>query len=395
MTVSKKIRLRVIRLRNPLILFAASSVGLVGLLFFRLKSSVPGLSASEAASLASSVSWSQIINNPLNMPYKLAVFGLVKWQHGGVFMLRSVSAIFAIAMIYLFYYVLRQWYARRTAILGTTLFATSSWLLHYARLAQPDIMYIALIAAITYGTWLRQTKKTSLVIVVGGLLAVFLLYIPGLIWLVIAGGWWQRRSIFKHYRHYTVTGLIMITVSAGLLVPLIYGLATHPNLIRQLFGLQLPGYPDVWAVLRSIAIIPYQLAVHANVNPVVWLGNLPLLDVFALAMLVLGIYKHFFMRGLDRARVLLGIAVISVVLIGFGIVNTIILLPVLYILVASGIGLMLQQWFTVFPRNPLAGLIGTTLISLAVLMTMFYHINHYYIAWPNSNDTKSVFIVKP
>jgi hypothetical protein len=395
MNDSKSLRLFFIRYRESLLLFLLSTASLIGLLFFRLGSLVPGLSTDEAKSLAASTSFRLLINNPLYLPYKIVIYGLFRLHHTNIFMLRSISALFVLIMVYLFYYTLRQWYTQRTAILGTALFATSSWLLHYARLAQPDILYISFVAALAYGTWLQHTKRDSLAIIVGCLLSVFLVYIPGLIWLVVLGGWWQRKSILEHYKRHTVSGLTGITSAMALLLPLIYGLAQHPRLIRQLLGLQQTGSPKLVTVFHRIAVLPYHLFVHADVRPAIWLGNLPLLDIFALVMLVLGIYAFYFMKRLDRSKLLVGIIIVSLILIGLGVVNSIILLPVAYILVTSGIGLLLQQWFTVFPRNPLAGLIGTTLISLSVLMAVYYQINHYYIAWPSDPDTKRVFVIHP
>jgi len=396
MNASKRLRISVIRLREPVIAYLFGFAAVITLLFFRLGSLVPGLSSSEANSLAQSKNLHLLINNPLNLPYKLVEFGLISWHHADAFTLRAISVVFTLLMIYLFYYTLHHWYAERTAILGTALFASSSWLLHYARLAQPDILYISLVAALAYGTWLRRTKRNGLAIAVGGLLAVFLIYIPGLIWLVLLGGWWQQKTLLKHYKHHTLSGVAVLSISAALLVPLFYGLVIHPQLIRPLLGIQLTGIPQPLSILRHILNIPYQLFLRADTNPTVWLGRLPLLDVFAIVMLALGSYAYYFLRQLDRAKVLLGIIVISIALISLhGGVNILVLLPVLYVVVAAGIALLLQQWFTVFPRNPLAGLIGTVLISLTVLLAIFYHVNHYFIAWPNDPATKQAFIIHP
>jgi len=395
MSASKRLRLYFIRAREPLVAYVFGLAAILGLLFFRLGSLVPGMSSSEAANLTQSQTIHQLINNPLNLPYKLVDFALVSWHHGSVFALRSVSVVFALCMIYLFYFCLHRWYAVRTAVLGTALFASSSWLLHYARLAQPDILYTSLMAALAYGVWLRQTKRNSLVIVVGGILAAFLIYIPGLVWLVILGGWWQRKALLKHYKHHTLSGLVVIATTTALLVPLIYGLALHPRLIRGLFGVQTFGIPKPLAIVQHIWNIPFQLFIRANYNPTVWLGRLPLLDIFAVVMLVLGAYAYYFLRQLDRARVLLGIIVVSLVLLGLhGGVNPLILMPFLYILVTAGIALLLQQWFTVFPLNPLARLLGTLLISITVILAVFYHVNHYFIAWPNNPATKQAFDIR-
>jgi hypothetical protein len=66
-------------------------------------------------------------------------------------------------------------------------------------------------------------------------------------------------------------------------------------------------------------------------------------------------------------------------------------MPFIFIMVAGGMALMLQQWFTVFPYNPVAKTLGAILMTLAVLVTSYYTITQYYIAWPNAPETKTVY----
>lgn len=394
MKVLKNLRLNAIHVREPLFGFMAGLGFTLLLLFFRLGTLVPGISATESRTLSDSSSWQKLIDNPINFPYKFIEFGLIKWGRTGALELRSISAIFALGMICLFFYTLRRWYARRTAILGTALLVSSSWLLHFGRLAQPDILYSSLIAVLAYGTWLKNTKKSGLAVVVGGILAAILMYIPGLIWFVVIGGWWQRKIIFKYYAIRSLSGFLFIFITSLLLMPLIYGVVLNPEHIKSLLGLQLVGFPNIIDVLQNALNIPYQVFVHASFDPSTWLGQLPLLDIFAIVMLMLGTYAYYFLRDLDRARVMVGILGISTILISLhGGVSIIILLPFLYVLISAGIALLLQQWLTVFPRNPLAGLIGTVLVSLTVALSIYYNVNHYFIAWPNNPDTKKSFVV--
>jgi hypothetical protein len=55
------------------------------------------------------------------------------------------------------------------------------------------------------------------------------------------------------------------------------------------------------------------------------------------------------------------------------------------------VALLLQQWFTVFPRNPLARLIGVLMVSLLVVLSAYYNTRHYFVAWPKNSQTEQVF----
>jgi hypothetical protein len=66
-------------------------------------------------------------------------------------------------------------------------------------------------------------------------------------------------------------------------------------------------------------------------------------------------------------------------------------LPMFFVLVSAGLALFLQQWFTVFPRNPLARTVGITVVSFVVVLAGYYNLRHYFVAWPRNPDTRQVF----
>ncbi len=396
MSLSKRFHVFFIRVSSPLVWGLAALGGIGFLLYFRIGSLVPGWSQAELDFLNQSSTAQGILHNPLNAPYKIAEFALLKLHHGGPLAMRSLSALVGLASIALFYYVVRQWHTDRVALMSVVLLATSSWFLGSARIALPTILYTFLIAAIAYGTWIRSTKKSGLALFVGAGLAAFLIYIPGLVWFVLVGGLWQYKALFAHYKDRAFLGFLAIIMGCVLLLPLVYGLAQHPQLIRSFGGLPPQQWPDALTIGKNILYVPYHLVVHSALSPVFGIGNLPLLDVFTTAMAALGIYAYFFRRQLDRTKLLVGAVILGVALVGLGGgVDTLILLPFIYLFAAGGITLMLQQWFTVFPLNPLARIIATTLMTAVVLMASFYHINRYFIAWPNTPVTKQTFYIRP
>lgn len=394
MNSSKKFRLFLLHAWEPLLASSLATFSVASLLFFRLGSLVPGLSLPELNSQQQAQTWRLILDNPINAPYKLGQLALSILGQQSAFMLRSLSALAGLVFVALVYYLLSRWHTRRIALLGTVLFTMSSWFLHYARFAAPDILFVSIILTLVYGTWIRSTNRSLLVLLSGTILTVYLLYIPGMIWFVLFGGIWQRKALFRHYKNWPTVGFLLMLVGAALILPLGYALVIHTDLISPLLGLP-QTFPEPMGYIKNLLGVPYQLFIRGPDDPVVWLGRTPLLDVFTMAMTVLGTYAYFFRRKLDRVKMLAGGIVLSSLLIAAGgPVRMIILLPFIYILAAAGITLMLQQWFTVFPRNPLARLVGTTLISVAIIMAGFYHVNHYFIAWPNTPETRQAFSIK-
>jgi hypothetical protein len=114
--------------------------------------------------------------------------------------------------------------------------------------------------------------------------------------------------------------------------------------------------------------------------------------VFVSALFVLGCYAYYFQRRLDRTKILFGaMGLISILVALGGPVPVFLLVPFVYIVATAGMALMLQQWFTVFPRNPFARTVALLLIVSCVAFSIFYNTQHYFVAWPKSPATKAVF----
>ena len=95
---------------------------------------------------------------------------------------------------------------------------------------------------------------------------------------------------------------------------------------------------------------------------------------------------------LDRAKMILGYLFVSTLIISIGGPDKlVIMLPVIYILASLGISYMIVSWLEVFPRNPLARYVGIGIVCAVVGLTCIYHLDRYFVAWPNSPDTIKAF----
>ena len=114
--------------------------------------------------------------------------------------------------------------------------------------------------------------------------------------------------------------------------------------------------------------------------------------VLTTILAVLGAYSYFYQRRLSRTGLLAVLAIFACVMIALnGPLWLPLLMPIVYILTAMGIAVLLQKWFTVFPRNPLARTVGITILCLALATVSVYHLQRYFIVWPNTTATKITF----
>jgi membrane-bound ClpP family serine protease len=144
--------------------------------------------------------------------------------------------------------------------------------------------------------------------------------------------------------------------------------------------------------LKDFIELPVELVARGPVTPERWLGQTPILDIFTTTMVLLGLYLYFYKRALDRVK-LIGICILfGFVMVSLNGVSWItLILPFICMLSTAGIGLMLQQWFTVFPRNPLAKVVGLAFLTLTISMASYYQVSRYFVAWAEAPETKAIY----
>lgn len=364
-----------------------------GLLGFRLGKLTPGLSSSELAFIENASSIENISANPLFAPMKLPILGL---QHIGVDRVaayRGVGAVFGIVTVLLFYFLLRRWHTRRVALLTSFLFIVSSWFLQVSRLALPYVLFafgVALLMTVAANIHDKHASKLSLLLATVSLATI--LYIPAMAWFILILLIWRPSAIKSGFGQtpnvLKVVGVLFFIV---LVAPLAYALVRDPTLVGEWLGLPTELIPLEW--VRRILVLPIFLTAQGPLEPVYNLGRLPLLDVFTTVLVILGIYSYYFKAKLLRTQMFGLLAIVATMLIAFnGPTFLSLLLPIVFIIAAAGLTLLLQQWFTVFPNNPIARSIGVITIAVVISITGVYHARRYFVAWAGNPDTRGEFI---
>lgn len=378
------------------IIFAAIALCLCVFVYsFRLGSLTNGYSGAEITAVSATASGRQLLQNPINLPHKVGQYILWKTNHTSTTAMRSVSVILAVVSIALFYYIVSRWHTARIASLTTLVFAASSWMLHVGRSATPDILHILLpLALIATGIFIRESPREKLALHIGAFVAAVSLYIPFGFVYVIPVLLWRSRSFFTNKDTstwvYQLTSILLFFVVSA---PLLYILVRTPDLVSNL--LLIPNSSTnlgtIWQTAASAAVSLVAGAI--DLTPDIWLNQIPILDVASTVLLLLGIYTYVSWIRLQRSKLFFTILIVGLFFIGLSAsVSTIsVIMPVIYLLIGGGITYLLKEWFFVFPRNPIARNLGGSLVSILVLLITFYHINHYFIAWPLSQNTRSAF----
>jgi len=367
-------------------------VSLVFLLCFEIGSITNfKISPLEAQFISDASTLGNILGNSLYLPLKLLVYLLSFIPMDAVFLRIASSFVGGLAAVY-FYIILRKLHTKRVTAIAIVLFVTSSWFLQTARGITPVVMALYSVTALIFlSLWLPHAKHTKLAFMFAATVAASLIYTPGfllLLFLLVTIKLKKFTNILKTVPNWLVilSGLLFMIM----ICPLVYSLVFGSLDWRAYLGLPTVIEPLEW--MKRLLIIPAYLFARGPLQPEFNVARLPLLDIFTTMLAVLGTYLYYYQRRLSRTSLLVILVIFSAIMIALnGALWLPLLMPIVYILAAMGVAVLLQKWFTVFPRNPLARGLGIAIFCLAIATVPVYHLTRYFVVWPHNTATRLTF----
>jgi hypothetical protein len=384
---------------RSILLITVGLVLLCGLFLYRLASLPEGLSRAEVLAANLPLGWHGLYHHPLYLPLDVVRSVVFKLSgHHSQWLIRFPNVVVGMLAVVCFSVVVYVWHGFRTTLFATLLFACASWTLHVSRLASFDVMYLAALPALllTNVVFHRQSKRLS--VYYGSLIAwSLLIYIPGMVWFVLLNGWWLRRELAAGWLHLQpLWHKLVACLLAIAWVPLLVIAFIHSSVSLS----QWLGLPAKWGsaltILKQFVAVLIHIFGRGPQYPALWLGKAPLLDIFTLVAVLLGIYFYTTHFRAARSRILFSFFGLGVILVALnGPVALSLVIPLLFVWAAAGVAYLLHKWLSVFPLNPLARGVGIALISLAVAASCIYNIRSYFVAWPHAPITQAIFEQRP
>jgi hypothetical protein len=364
------------------------------LMYYKLGSLIHGLSQTEIAASTQAVGWHGIYHSPDFLPLKiLRSIDFKLFHHHGQFLTRFPNTILGFISAACFGALIYMWHGQRTAVLATLMFCCSAWVLHASRLASFDVMYLfGITSLLLVHQLLYKFDENLFVWLLNFFLWGLLLTIPGFIWIVLVDIFFQREILADGWRYFELWWHRALSVVLLIIwLPLIGLYVKHVAGLKVWLGLP-TKFPGVLNLVKQFLAVFYHLFIRGPLYPNLWLGRSPALDVFTLALAIIGIYFYGTKLSSSRSRLLALMFIVSVILVSLGgPVSFVLLIPLMYVMAAMGLSYMIHNWLKVFPRNPIARYFGIGLISLAVIFSCVYNLRAYFVAWPNNPDAVSTF----
>jgi len=370
---------------------AALIISVFGWLYlFHLGSAMP-LSPTEEATITNLSSFSAVIDNPLNLGYKLLTFGLWNVSSEST-ALRLSSVFFTACSVTLCFMLCRKWYGTAAASATTVLFACSSWMLQTGRFgAAFSSLMCVVILLITAGAWLKSnSRRTTLITYAAACLAAC--FIPGGLWLALVASLVLAKSLKQallQQKKQTVPIIAGMFVAGALILGLAFMRDT--SLVRVWLGLP-ADMPSLTTFAKQLVMSVSFLTLRGPIKPEVWLGHTPILDVASLAVAIIGAVLYGRNMRSARSLFLLAFLVPAVILIGLhGASALVFIVPVVYLIIGGGIAYLIREWRSVFPRNPIARVLAITIAVMLVGCVVRFHVTRSFVAWRQSPDTMQAY----
>lgn len=381
----------------PLELSATIFLGVAFLLLtYDLRGLVGGYSASELKVADITSSLPSLVENVVYYPYYAMVYLVRFVVSDGVYAARLTSAALGFVSVLSIFLLITRWFNSRVAIVGAAVFVSGSWFLQLARTGTPDILGIAALTTLWASSlWLINRPRKILPATITMFTLVLAWFVPFMPWLLIAVltlAAFRERELLKIIPLWL--WIVIGFIGAGILAGLAYSLINNTSDALMIFGVP-DKVPTITEVLSSFKNTIASVFWAAPSNPERWLSTLPLLDIFGVVMVTLGVYHHERNFGNRRGLILFGSIGIVVFLLAFngGIASPAfsLLLPLFALLIISGLYEFLSLWSSVFPRNPFAYLLAVSVLSVMVTMSSYYQLTRFFVAWPGAPETKQVY----
>lgn len=346
-------------------------VTLVGLLLLRTDLAPTGLSAVEMQSAVSSATYqlTQPLAQPvIDMPYRLlqkaslSIYGVTE------FAVILPSIIMAMLTGVAFLMMVWRWFRLNIALITSLIFITSAAFLTAGRTGFPEIMTTFWLSIILLAVTniIHPAGKTKLWFVVALITVPLSLYTPLMIYpiiaIVVAGVLHPHvRFTLGHiakWQYAVAAALVVILLS-----PLVVSLTSHPGTVLELLGIPTaaPSGAQLWNNAKAVGSSFLNIG-----SAVVGLVPQPIFGAASLILIILGVMKTIVDRYSARAYMLL---IWTALFIPIALLNPskvmMFLIPG-YLYLAIGLETLIREWYTLFPKNPYARMVG--LIPLVVLL---------------------------
>lgn len=321
--------------------------------------------------------------------------------------LRMAPALIGVATVIMVYFLTKDWFGRRTALVASFLIAINPWVNTISRDGFRASMVALMIVSVAF--FAGKAYKTTKIIyfVLAGFVfglgfytytaysAFALVPLLGLGYLLIFNRQWLKSNLVK----LSISFAIVLVVITPLVVTIIKNPADSSARAggTSFLNKDLNNGQPIATLIQSSVKTLLQFNYHGDENNRHNLAGEPFLNTFVGIMLILGLLVSF--SRFKRIKYAAIIAMFFIMMLpaattaegiphGLRSIGT---SASVFILAAIGVDYLLQRWYRTFPINTPARTVGTLSIFILLGLSAVLGWNQYFIAWAQDPVTYTAY----
>lgn len=337
--------------------------------------------------------FSNIWSNGYLIFYKLLLY-FIRNVHllSSVLILRLPAVIVAFCIVVISYFVIKKWHSEYLALMGSLLLLSWPLLLHLGRYQSSLVIYLLLIPSIYLIRIMSGSAIKDSRLYISLFLQSLIILIPGGIWFAFLSIYFNRKNLLTLFKNkVNLVKVILTLVSSLYWLPFIVNnMLLGRQQILYFFGLN--NFRLNSLELLSTYFNPIkELFISGINNQSIWLPGIAIFNGFLITFFILGLI--FYIRNFDanRSKLIIFSLVIAYILTIFNPNMLLVLSSAIFFISIFGVHSFISLWIKKFPINNIARTFAYSLVSLLILVSIFYNYRSYFIAWKYNQSTISSF----
>lgn len=271
--------------------------------------------------------------------------------------------------------IAKEKYSRRIAVASALIVASSSYALVGIGSVNFSILsFISLPILVILCSWLHPKHSYfnyfAVGIILAGLITVPYFWLMAIVSILMSKS--RLKTLFKHINLRKKALLLLPSAVAAILGGLY---SFKKNDYAWLVG-RFNDIPNSFGkVFDSIHEFVYRLFIDFDLSTS---EKLPLISIGFIVLSIFSMYIYFQGFSSIQQKILPSLAIIAIVATVAGISDlSFVIYSAFGVMVINGLAFLLQQWFTVFPKNPFARSAGVLLIVLLTIIMIFTQLVGY------------------
>jgi len=351
-------------------------------LLFELHS-FPKIFVNQTNFLNQAPSWKQLYLNPSNLIIKIILkvidLGLIK----NFYLIKIIFSLLVFLAFILIVKIIKQWYGIYLALCGGILYISSFWILESARFISYSGELLLLIPSVLIIKNYLNNKNLKLINIYLSLLTLMIIFfIPGAIFYIISFIALSIKNIIYHLKQLNLRHKIILTLLSLIFIiyNFIIGLTNHH------YWLDISGLAKLnFNFSRLLEIL--KLFVTSPNSKSLFVSSQPLVGILITIMFLLGL--AYFIKNIshsNRSQTMIVFLIITILMTVTSFSSNLSnLINLIYLISLTGLAYFLQIWLKTFPYNQFAKIGGYSLITLAVLITVFFGYRQFFVAYKYSH----------